>query len=233
MTADLAVCEWAPGSNRSMVDPVVAVARLDMPEPTRAILIEKMKRHHFDDVVSIGWATVVSDTHANSYSATLSNMNFAEGRICRGITRNAWAIDRVEKAIVYIVDGRAYGEAQACSNLFELELQNADRPPADIATIADAQAAPESLSLGADVLAATTPAASAFTIPDELTSAGYTYAPATYGPIPTFYSGSAIPIECPPPPPCNCSVPMVPEPATWALMLCGVAAIVRIARRRA
>lgn len=122
MTIDLAICEWHPGSNRSMVDPVVAVARLEMPEQTRLVLIEKIKRHQFDDVVTIKWASIVSNDGTHQYDAAISNMNFADGRLCKSVTRKEWQLDHNEGALIYLVDGKAYGYAAACGNLFELVL---------------------------------------------------------------------------------------------------------------
>jgi hypothetical protein len=127
MTPDLATCEWHPGSNRSVVDPIVAVARLDMPASTRALLIEKMSKHKFDDVVHITWTGIASES-SNSYEAAISNMNFANGRLCKTITRQTWTPDHIEDAIVYIVDGRAFGYAAACGNLFELTRKEPEAP---------------------------------------------------------------------------------------------------------
>ncbi len=115
MIPDIPTCEWNPGSNRSLVYPVVAVARLDMPASTRAALVEKMRRHQFDDVVRIDWASIRSESDANQYEAVISNMNFgAAGRLCKTITRNKWTPDHVESALVYLVDGRAFGFAAVC-----------------------------------------------------------------------------------------------------------------------
>lgn len=120
MIADIPVCQWSPGSNRSTVDPVVAVARLEMPAPVRKVLIEKMRRHAFDDVVTITWSGIYSDSGANQYLSAITNMNFAQGRLCKTIRRDKWPVDKREGAIVYIVGDHAIGYAAACGNLFEL-----------------------------------------------------------------------------------------------------------------
>lgn len=132
MIPDLQTCEWShPGSNRSLVDPVVAVARLEMPAPTRAVLVEKMRRHQFDDVVRIDWASIRSENGADQYEAVIRNMNFGSGSICKTMTRNTWKADHVESAIVYLVDGRAFGFASVCGNLFEITRTEDAAPPAE------------------------------------------------------------------------------------------------------
>lgn len=223
---DLDRCEWNPGSNRSTVDPVVAVGRLEMPAPMRATLIEKMKRHHFDDVVSITWATITSDSNANSYDGAISRMNFAAGRICRAVTRHNWSADHVEGAIVYIVEGRAFGYASACGNLFEMRIAEAPaaRPGRDAldvrlvdgpeetldATIADPQM-PEAVTLGTEDSPGTTSGGPAFT-------PGWAATPSFGG------DGYVTHPEL---------VSSIPEPHAWALLLAGLGAVGFVARRRA
>jgi hypothetical protein len=216
---DLAVCEWNPGSNRATVDPVVAVARLDMPAATRAVLVEKMKRHQFDDVVSINWAAITSDTGANSYDGAISNMNFSTGHICRKVTRNGWTLDHTEGAIVYLVDGRAFGFASACGNLFEL-VRNIRRAngPAREATEGDSVVADRGTELPATGAAEVTDPSEPESSDGRSFAPGWAYTPAF---VVVGYQAIAVPVPC------------VPEPEAWVLILSGLAAVGFVARRRA
>lgn len=223
MIADLPSCEWHPGSNRATVNPVVAVARLDMPAPTRAALIAKMERHQFDDVVSITWAAVTSKQGANDYSADIRRMNFGEGRICERVTRAKWDSLHSEEAIVYIVDGRAYGVAAACGNLFEMSRTDHAAPLTPIAapTYMDGS----DLRTGGPIgFAYATP------IPLAMVPAGAVggYGGGSWGAAAGFGGGGGyvqqtVLCDCVPTPPCP--VAAVPEPSTLALIVGGIAAV--------
>lgn len=214
MIADLPSCEWHPASNRSLVDPVVAVARLDMPVPTRTALVEKLRRHQFDDVVHIDWAQIASESGTNRYGPAITNMNFgASGRLCRTVTRASWSELKHETALVYIVDGRAWGYASACGNLFELKLL----PPVP--------AVPE--SAGGGVVAASgvpalvapfVPAPPVAFAPVEWLPPVVFWGPPIFFP-PVFYN-PLPPVWVKPPP-----TPPVPESPAWLLFILGILAI--------
>ena len=224
---DLPACEWRPASNRSIVDPVAAVARLDMPPPVRAVLVDKLRRHAFDDVVSITWATITSNSGQHQYAAAISNMNFARGRLCRSVTRSTWTVEQTEGALVYIVGDRAFGYAAACGNLFELtrleppiaerQVPGADAPGATTA-VGVLDAPPERSAFTAPVEAPAGPL-DTFTMAPAL---GMVYPPFSYGPI--FYAPPVFN------PPC-CALPPVPavaEPETYLLILAGLALIAAV-----
>ena len=125
---DLAVCEWNPGSNRSVVSIESAAAHI--PVADRKPLIERFNRRQFDDTVRIGRDAITSDTGSLQYDAVIANMNFGHGDRCRRVTRARWRPTDVQGAVVFIVNGRAYGYAAVCGNLFELVGQKHSTPPA-------------------------------------------------------------------------------------------------------
>lgn len=224
MIADVGTCEWNPGSHRSMVDPVVAVARLDMPAPMRTELVEKIKRHQFDDVVSIHWASITSDEGRAAYAGDITNMNFADGRICKTVTRDKWTADQVEGAIVYRVGSRAFGYAAACGNLFELvsserkeELAIAEAPLLAVAPV-------EPLSDGPTAAAVYSPA----WLGEDVASTGYAVGGYIYAPIGGGVGGGGF---FPAPQPFPCPVPAVPEPSTWLLSAVGLAILIKRVRK--
>jgi hypothetical protein len=228
MASDIAVCEWTPNSNRATVDPVVAVARLDIPAATRVALIEKMKRHHFDDVVKITWASITSNSGAYRYGNAISNMNFATGRICRAITRNKWSASDEEGSIVYIVGERAFGFASACGNLFELELTEAPAAPAadgpgPAALVLGPVGGPEETTLDVSIAGLQVPEAETLGAGPSAGAPGW---PA-FGWIggPGYYCQQC----CVPP----AHIPAVPEPSTALYLLGGLAMLYAVRRRAA
>ena len=224
MIANLATCEWHPGSNRSTVDPVVAVARLEMPEATRAVLVEKMKSHSFDDVVRITWAGIESVSGANSYDGAISNMNFGTGRICKAVTRNAWSIKHVENAIVYIVGDQAFGFAAVCGNLFRLT--RFDKPAAQPVELAESVRLPDAALAESDVQLLGLPSGSGDVVsPDSapITATGVSSATLAYF-APVFFAAPFITSQF-------FIAASVPEPATYLQLFAGLMAVVLWRRR--
>lgn len=213
---DATVCEWRPGSNRSLVDPIVAVARLDMPAPMRAMLIEKLRHHQFDDVVTIRWASITSNSHANDYEAVISNMNFSQGSLCKTVTRNSWSINHEEGALVYIVDGRAFGYAAVCGNLFELQhrerIARSAPPESDLLT---ESVVPSSVLPSSELPRVDMPLPG---VPAVASGAAVITGIPTYGPLIYSVSPTAL-------------VSTIPEPSTWALLGMGLIVVLRRVQR--
>src|SRR4249919_269186 len=112
-------CEWNPGINRSTVS--IEIAAQNVRSADRSLLITQFNKKNFSDVVEIRKDRISGQK--NQYESTISNMNFARNRLCRHITRAQWKDDTVVSAMVFLVNGNAYGYASACGNLFELSLQ--------------------------------------------------------------------------------------------------------------
>jgi hypothetical protein len=121
MSADLPSCEWHPGLNRSVVSIEQAVAKLHLVPDDAKRLIEKFNQHIPDDLVLIDKSNVHSFA-GYKYGPDISRMNFGKGRLCTKVTRLTWKNKEQQEAIVFVVNGKAYGYAAACGNLFELRL---------------------------------------------------------------------------------------------------------------
>jgi hypothetical protein len=231
MIADLPVCEWNPGANRSVVSIEVAAQRVHPAD--RTLLIAKFNQRAFDDRVTITRNAVQSDTGAAQYAATLANMNFAKGRICKAITRKGptWVAGRRAGAVVLWVGDRAYGWAADCGNLFELTRLPA--PPAPPALL------PPQVFVAEPVLPAVPPSE-----PEAPTfhtlSAPNTGEPGDVLPPPAAWAGPGAPfavfpgpgVLLPPLAPPGGAVAPVPEPPTWAALGLGLVALAWWRRRR-
>lgn len=117
MMVDLATCEWNPGINRSIVSIETAAKRV-RPED-RSLIVSQFNAKSYNDVVEIRKNSI---TGTAQYSAVIRNMNFGTGRVCKVITRSKWKQKDVVSAIVFWINGRSYGYASACGNLFELDM---------------------------------------------------------------------------------------------------------------
>jgi hypothetical protein len=95
-----------------------AVAK-QVPVPDQAELIRQFNARQFADKVRITRDNVVSEG-VFTYESTLRNMNFGSGSYCRIMTRKTWSEKDWQGAMVFFVNGRAYGYAAICGNLFEL-----------------------------------------------------------------------------------------------------------------
>jgi hypothetical protein len=116
MIPTIDTCEWNPGANRSIVS--IEIASQNVRSEDRSLLVAKFNKKSFDDLVEIRKDRISGQK--NQYDATLSNMNFARNRLCHHITRQQWKEETVVSAMVFSVNGRSYGYASVCGNLFEL-----------------------------------------------------------------------------------------------------------------
>ena len=223
MAPDLPSCEWSPGTNRSLVDPIFAVTRLDMPLTTRTALVEKLRRRAFDDLVLIDRSSIRSESGRHQYEAAISNMNFGAGRLCHKVTRDKWTAAQQEGAMVYIVNGRAFGYAAACGNLFELVRRE---PPPKVVEAPPAAPVepppPVVVTLVAPPAAPSDPGGTPTTTWVERAGAPL---------VPPLYfggSGGITTVTWTMPPAIS---PPVPEPETWLMFMVGLLAVGWGARR--
>lgn len=217
---DLPACEWHPASHRFTGDPVAAVARLSMPPAVRTVLVDKMSRHAFDDVVRITWSGVSSESGLNQYAAVIANMNFASGRLCRSVTRTHWTTQQAESAIVYIVGDRSFGYASACGNLFELTRLEPPVAEGSVPGTGGAGAATEAVFDASPTLAAAPTAQPLAGTPDSPLSdvSGDAYPAFGYVGSPGLNDLPVIVLRGKPP-----SVALIPEPHSGLLLLSGLA----------
>ena len=108
-------CSWdRPGANPFKGDVVAAVDRyLEIPESTRAVLKQRMARRAYDEI-----ATIKRDSIEGTYRyADLRDMHFAQGRICRTVTRDRWSPQATERGLVYCHEGHCLIVPTVCRNV--------------------------------------------------------------------------------------------------------------------
>ena len=96
----LASCSWdRPGRNPFMGDVVAAVDRYrDIPTPVREKLKQRMRTRQYEDLVDIRRDEIKGKFE---YAATIRDMHFGEGSVCRQVTRERWTDQMHERGLVY------------------------------------------------------------------------------------------------------------------------------------
>jgi hypothetical protein len=109
-------CSWdRPGADRFIGDPVVAIARYDLPPPVLKELQAKMRKHAYDDIAVIDRDKIVGTWH--DYGE-LRMMHFgSRGTICKTVTRSKWSFSTQERALIYYVDGYTVAVPTVCGNV--------------------------------------------------------------------------------------------------------------------
>jgi hypothetical protein len=218
-------CSWdAPGTDPFRGDVPAAVARYsEIPAPTRLVLRQKMQRHEFDDV-----AEIRRDTIAGKHQyADLRRMHFGN-KLCGKVSRAKWTDSSVERGLVYCAGEHCVIVPTVCNNVSLITRL----PPKDVPRAAPPQAPvlpPETSLLEPPAeppvipIMPAEPPASPPTF-EERSAPPPPWVPPTYVFVPT-----PVPVPFVPPP-----VHAIPEPATWASLLAGLACFVAIAfaRRR-
>ncbi len=128
MIPTIDTCEWNPGINRSIVS--IEIAAQIVRSEDRSLLITQFNKKNFSDLVEIRKDRISGQK--NQYESTISNMNFARNRRCLHITRLQWKEETVVSAMVFSVNGRSYGYASVCGNLFELTAVPPSEPKVNI-----------------------------------------------------------------------------------------------------
>ena len=222
-------CDWNhPAVDAYTGTPRAAImAMVEIPMPVRAVLVARAEAHDYDDTVYIDRDSIRSPKHA--YQPVIRQMAFgARGRVCKTVTRDGWAADRVEGAWVYCESGWCVAIPAVCRNWFIATRLPDDQPeipgnggspvvaladePSPV-TIAGPQTTKGEIEPRAwrdtdasDGAWAVGPAFSVFN------GAGYAY-------VGVAFPGVPYPVLA------------VAEPETYALILAGLAAVA-IARRR-
>jgi len=112
----IADCTWnSPGVDPYRGTVAAAVARYNLPEPVRAVLVEKARTIKFDSILTItrdGARTNFGDAYA------MRDMHYGPGRVCAGnVDRSRWSADHIERAFVYCSGGYCIAVPFICRNV--------------------------------------------------------------------------------------------------------------------
>lgn len=228
-------CDWSnPGADRYTGTPEAALARYsDIPAATRAKLLDNMRRHAYDDQVSIDAKGI---TGKRRYEPRLWGMHFGQSRICGEVDRSG--LRAPQSALAYTVDGYTILVPAICGNISRARRIEDDEPldaspragiPSSgggggFIPLAPLAAVPADPAIGA--LAPSAPSTEIAFAPPAAGAAPTTFQagaiPAFSGsPSVIFYPGFTIPIATAPIGSGGAILPSVPEPASWALMALG------------
>lgn len=239
-------CSWDnPGHNPYMGDLPSAIDRYtDISPAVRERLKKRMAARQYDEMVSIRRDSIVGK---DVYQSAIRDMHFGNGGICNTVTRNKWSADAEERGLVYCESGECILVPTVCRNVSRISRAGGpggaaaagpgeltfDPPAAGNPAVA---AAPDTLE-SLPPTGAGTPATGLAVVPTGapilagpiIGNGGSGGQPVLGGPIsipsaPVLPSGSLPPVPVVPPP--------VPEPATWALMLGGIAVLAWMRQRR-
>lgn len=251
-------CSWArPGHNPFMGDVVAAVDRYtDIPADARARLKVRMAKRDYDDIADIRRDSLQG---RHSYDPAIRDMHFGTSQVCSTVSRSAWSPTQHERGLVYCEAGQCIIVPTVCRNVSRVtrhepravagaaagapegellfEPPGAGVPPATDGGGADAGAGPLGLGGGGagpsfadaagvpSIVAAAPPIVDGPGAPGGDASGPSAPPPFVAPPfVPTINPGIFVP-----------SLPAVPEPSTWCLMLAGLLAVgarASIRRRR-
>jgi len=109
-------CSWdRPGANAFKGDVVAAVDRYtDIPPAERARLKERMSKRQYDEIAVIRRDSITGNA---VYSAEIRDMHFAQGTVCQTVTRSKWAVNAVERGLVYCEAEHCLIVPTVCRNL--------------------------------------------------------------------------------------------------------------------
>ena len=109
-------CSWdKPGHDPFMGNVVEAVERYtNIPLEARDRLKKRMAARQYDEIVTIRRDSI---TGHHRYSADIRDMHFGNGRVCRTVTRAAWAPTAVERGLVYCEGEHCIVVPTVCRNV--------------------------------------------------------------------------------------------------------------------
>jgi MYXO-CTERM domain-containing protein len=127
--ATLPTCSWdKPGHDPFMGNVVEAVERYtNIPLEVRDRLKQRMAARQYDEIVTIGRDAI---TGQQRYAADIRDMHFGNGRVCRTVSRSAWAPSAVERGLVYCEAGHCILVPTVCRNVSRITRLPADKPTA-------------------------------------------------------------------------------------------------------
>lgn len=235
-------CSWDhPGVNPFMGDVVAAVDRYrDIPPAVRERLKARMARREYDDLVSIR-RDRIDGRGGYDYGSTIREMHFGTHQLCRSVTRSSWSPTMEERGLVYCEGGQCILVPTVCRNVSRITRRGvgdevAEAPPLLALAPPGAQPGVGDAAVPAELppidwfgpTGAGMPGDPALSEAGGFGGDGDSAAGAILagGVAPMFAIGGVVS-----PGAVLTGVPAaVPEPQTWALVLCGLAALL-LARR--
>lgn len=122
----LSSCSWdSPGIDRYVGSTVQAVNNYtDIPAPVRDILIKRMERKNYDDIVEITRDKI----SGKSTYTDLRDMHFGKNKICKTITREKWKPGTLERALIFCEQGHCIAIPTVCGNVSRISRINEAAP---------------------------------------------------------------------------------------------------------
>lgn len=113
-------CDWDLGHNHRYTGTVAAaVASYGFPLATQRGLVDAWERRDFADMVAIDRDSIRG--RSAEYDPGIRQMHFGgAGRVCAEVTRNTWAADHVEMAVVVCSGGECVAIPSRCLNVFRV-----------------------------------------------------------------------------------------------------------------
>ncbi|MFG6447457.1 MHFG family PEP-CTERM protein [Roseateles sp. BYS180W] len=221
-------CSWDhPGRNPFMGDVSAAVDRYkDIPASVRQVLKARMAKHEYDDMVDIRRDAIVGK---GSYLPGIRDMHYGQGAVCANVSRKKWSERMVERGLVYCEGAYCILVPTVCRNVSRIQ-----KAPARAAAPAETENVASSVIEDDSPLMFEAPGAGGGGLPSPAFAQGVAPGVPTPGPSitpgipPTTFGppGTIIPVPTPTP------VPDVPEPATYAMMLLGLAGVLALRWRK-
>ncbi|WP_317201139.1 MHFG family PEP-CTERM protein [Janthinobacterium sp.] len=236
-------CDWnRPGVNPFMGDVVGAVDRYsDIPQSVRERLKQRMRERNYDEFVTISRDAI---SGKDNYDARISDMHFGPGRVCRQVSRAGWSEQMRERGMVYCEQGHCILVPTVCRNVSRIT--RLPKGPAGAPGVPGANAGmPDSVAqaphapleeLHAGSLNGAEPPGvvpgEALNLPGLVNSAGFSIGPVGGGS--SLFSGNPgdVARKTVTTPSVQLPLSPVPEPATWGMLLAGLAMLALLARRR-
>ena len=214
-----ASCSWAnPGANRFIGDPVSAIDHyVDIPKEARDALKRRVSNRDYSEIVEIK-----RDSIGVSYEPRLYDMHFGSNKLCKEVDRSSWSPKAVERGLVFCEQKHCVILPTVCGNLSRLALKPVQTQTFNPISAGGSGGGSPPLILQNEPLfeGVSVPVLSQ-SVPTELVSRTAIW-PMAY----EFWVHPAIQYYERP------SIPVIPEPSTWVLLIAGIAALGLYTKRR-
>ncbi len=235
-------CDWNnPGANRYTGDQAEALNNYkDIPQEIKIILKKKINAHQYDDQITISRIGMVGKQNYTNGR----DMHWGQNKMCKGeFSISKWTYMHTEAALVYSYNGYSIAIPSVCGNVFRLnlvagsggggstgggEVTPIDTPEAESFVPAVAPSTDDPIIGGSTTPQTSTPNVSWPSDPVQSTlvpDRGREFFPVP--PVPTTPA-----FVVPQVPGTIVTVPAVPEPSTYAMMLLGLCIVIGLSKRK-